>query len=102
MTRRFPQRLVAKCTTSRAGSKPVTFLTRPHYDLKSGNLAVRSRSDRSLTRPWQAKSCCGRPDDAVAESLLRDLTMREIKGPAIFLAQFLSEQAPFNSLRSIA
>jgi len=28
--------------------------------------------------------------------------MREIKGPAIFLAQFLSDQAPFNSLRSIA
>jgi sugar phosphate isomerase/epimerase len=27
--------------------------------------------------------------------------MREIKGPAIFLAQFLSDQAPFNSLRSI-
>jgi sugar phosphate isomerase/epimerase len=27
--------------------------------------------------------------------------MREVKGPAIFLAQFLSDQAPFNSLRSI-
>ena len=27
--------------------------------------------------------------------------MREIKGPAIFLAQFLSDQAPFNSLQSI-
>jgi sugar phosphate isomerase/epimerase len=27
--------------------------------------------------------------------------MREIKGPGIFLAQFLSGQAPFNSLRSI-
>jgi hypothetical protein len=27
--------------------------------------------------------------------------MREIKGPAIFLAQFLSDQAPFNSLKSI-
>jgi len=28
--------------------------------------------------------------------------MKSIKGPAIFLAQFVSDDAPFNSLPSIA
>jgi hypothetical protein len=28
--------------------------------------------------------------------------MKTIKGPAIFLAQFMGDQAPFNSLPSIA
>ena len=29
-------------------------------------------------------------------------TMKTIKGPAVFLAQFLGDEAPFNSLESIA
>ena len=35
------------------------------------------------------------------ETIIRGGKMKKIKGPAIFLAQFVGEEAPFNSLDNI-